>query len=104
MTLIDGDRVVTVQLYDDQFEIFKEERMSIIESINRYTDEGITEADVIVRLESEDKKLTNGECIEKIVEQDEDYCVLKSHQTGIVTIQVSLEWWNKSRVESEDEK
>lgn len=45
--------------------------------------------------------MTNGEYIEKIVEQDEDYCVLKDSVAGTVTIEVSLEWWNKQKIESE---
>ena len=45
--------------------------------------------------------MNNGEYIEKIVEQDEDYCILKDVVAGIVTIEVSLEWWNKLRAESE---
>lgn len=53
---------------------------------------------------SENKKLTNGEYIEKIVEQDEDYCILKDYVEGTVTIEVSLEWWNKSQAEREDQE
>ena len=34
MTLIDGDRIVTAQLYDDEHEEFIEEKMSIIEYFN----------------------------------------------------------------------
>ena len=45
MTLIDGDRIITAQLYDDEHEEFTEKRMSIIEYINAYTDEGVTTAD-----------------------------------------------------------
>lgn len=45
--------------------------------------------------------MTNGEYIEKIVEQDEDYFILKDSEAGIVTIEVSLEWWNKLQAESE---
>ena len=40
MQLIDGERIVTVQIYDDQHEEFKSEKMSIIDFINTYTDEG----------------------------------------------------------------
>lgn len=47
MTLIDGDRIVTAQLYDDEYEEFKEEKMSIIDYVNAYTDEGVTESDVV---------------------------------------------------------
>ena len=46
--------------------------------------------------------MTNGEYIEKIVEQDEDYCILRNDVAGIVTIEVSLEWWNKPQAESEE--
>jgi hypothetical protein len=42
----------------------------------------------------------NGEYIEKIVEQDEDYCIFKDYTAGTVTVEVSLEWWNKSQAES----
>ena len=47
MTLIDGDRIITAQLYDDEYEEFTEKKMSIIDYINAYTDEGVTETDVI---------------------------------------------------------
>lgn len=48
--------------------------------------------------------MTNGEYIGKIVEQDKNYCILKDDVGGTVTIEVSLEWWNKSQAESEDEE
>lgn len=48
MTLIDGDRIVTAQLYDDEHEEFKEEKMSIIDYINLYTNEGVTAADDVL--------------------------------------------------------
>lgn len=44
MTLIDGDRIVTAQLYDDEREVFTEQKMSIIDFIKCYTDEGVTMA------------------------------------------------------------
>ena len=47
MKLIDGDRIVTVQLYDDEHEEFVEKKMSIIDCIDAYTDEGVTEAYVV---------------------------------------------------------
>lgn len=47
MTLIDGDRIITAQLYDDEHEEFTEKKMSIIDYINAYTDEGVTTADVV---------------------------------------------------------
>lgn len=45
--------------------------------------------------------MTNGEYIAKIVEQDEDFCILTDEVSGTVTIEVSLDWWNKSKAESE---
>ncbi len=45
MTLIDGDKIVTAQLYDDEHEEFTEKKMSIIDFINAYSDEGVTVAD-----------------------------------------------------------
>lgn len=47
MTLIDGDRIITAQLYDDEYEEFTEKKMSIIDYVNAYTDEGVTESDVV---------------------------------------------------------
>lgn len=49
MTLIDGDKIVTVQLYDDeQSEKFTEKKMSTIDFVNAYTDEGVTTADDVL--------------------------------------------------------
>lgn len=48
MTLIDGDGIITAQLYDDQHEEFTEKKMSIIDFVNTYTDEGITTADDVL--------------------------------------------------------
>lgn len=48
MTLIDGDRIITAQLYDDEYEEFKEEKMSIIDYVNMYTTEGVTTADDVL--------------------------------------------------------
>lgn len=48
MTLIDGGRIVTAQLYDDQYEEFTEQKMSIIDFVNAYSDEGVTTADDVL--------------------------------------------------------
>lgn len=48
MTLIDGDRIVTAQLYDDEHEEFTEHKMSIIDYVNAYTNEGVTTADDVL--------------------------------------------------------
>ena len=58
MTLIDGDKIVTVQLYDDEYEELKEEQMSIIDSVNLYTTEGVTAADdVLAKIITEVERL-----------------------------------------------
>lgn len=62
MTLIDGDKIVTAQLYDDEHEEFTEKKMSIIDYVNTYTDEGVTTADDIlgrIRDEIEQKARPN---------------------------------------------
>ena len=48
MTLINGDKIITTQLYDDEYEEFIEEKMSIIDYVNAYTDEGVTTADDVL--------------------------------------------------------
>jgi len=54
MTLIDGDRIITAYLYDDEYELFTEKKMSIIDFIDAYTEEGVTAADdVLDRIRAE---------------------------------------------------
>ena len=48
MTLIDGDRIVTTHLYDEEYEACQEEKMSIIDFVNTYSDEGVTTADDVL--------------------------------------------------------
>jgi hypothetical protein len=48
MTLIDGDKIVTAQLYDDEHEEFIDKKMSIIDFVNAYSDEGVTTADDVL--------------------------------------------------------
>ena len=43
---------------------------------------------------------TNGEHITRIVEQDEDFCIVTDYVAETVTIEVSLGWWNKPKAES----
>jgi predicted double-glycine peptidase len=65
MTLIDGDRIVTAQLYDDEHEEFTEQKMSIIDYVNAYTDEGVTTADeVLEKIRAEIAQLPTTECTE----------------------------------------
>ncbi len=59
MTLIDGDRIVTAQLYDDEHEEFTEKKMSIIDFVNEFSDEGVTTADdVLDKIRAEIKALS----------------------------------------------
>ena len=59
MTLIDGDRIVTAKLYDDEYEEFTEKKMSIIDFVNAYTDEGVTMADdVLDKIRVEIERMT----------------------------------------------
>lgn len=48
MTLIDGDKIITAEFYDDEHEEFIEKEMSIIDFVNTYTDEGVTIADDVL--------------------------------------------------------
>ena len=43
--------------------------------------------------------MTNGEYVTRLVEQDEDFCILTDVVAGTVTIEVSLDWWNKQQAE-----
>jgi hypothetical protein len=40
MKMIDADICVTVNLYDDEHEEYRDERMTIAECLDRFTDEG----------------------------------------------------------------
>jgi len=41
--------------------------------------------------------MTNGDYITKIAEQGEDFCIFRDDVAGTVTIEVSLDWWNKPK-------
>lgn len=85
MTLIDGDKIVTAQLYDDEHEEFTEKKMSIIDYVNTYTDEGVTTADDVlaqIRAEIEARHMGDypnvcvkawNEAIEKVLDIIEKY-------------------------------
>lgn len=46
--------------------------------------------------------MTNEEVITKIVEQDEDFCIITDAVNGTVNIEVSLDWWKKQSNSDED--
>ena len=94
MTLIDGDRIVTAQLYDDQHEEFMEKKISIIDFVNAYTDEGVTTADDVldkIRAEIEEQK----EC--RCFDDDDMYI----YKTGLND---SIDIIDKYEAESEDKE
>lgn len=72
MTLIDGDRIITAQLYDDEHEEFTEKKMSIIDYINAYTDEGVATEDIVEQ--------TDGDLISKeaVIEWLKDKDIIKT--------------------------
>ena len=92
MTLIDGDRIVTAQLYDDEHEEYTEKKMSIIDYVNAYTDEGVTTADDIL-----DK--IRGE-----IESTEIVGHIRDVECFNAGINVALNVINKYMAESEDKE
>lgn len=40
MRLIDADTVITIQTYDDMFEVYRVETMTVAEAMNKWSDEG----------------------------------------------------------------
>ena len=73
---IDADICVTVNLYDDEHEEYRDERMTIAECLERFTDEGCpTEdkpkngKDINVRSKNEPHKLSNREWKEFLAKQ-----------------------------------
>jgi len=100
MTLIDGDKIVTAQLYDDEYEEFTEQKMSIIDYINAYTDEGVTMADDVldkIRAEIAGKK-------QKINFKGLDSYEKAQAETRLSTLNELLQIIDKYRAESEDNK
>jgi len=56
--LIDVNRKITVSTYDEQYEEWGEKTLTVLEALNKWSDEGVTVKDVVVPAdkESEDKK------------------------------------------------
>ena len=57
--LIDVNRKITVPIYDEQYEEWGEETLTVREAINRWSDEGITVKDIVIsadKAESEEKE------------------------------------------------
>lgn len=46
--LIDANRKITVSTYDEQYEEWGEETMTVCEALNKWSDEGVTVKDVVI--------------------------------------------------------
>lgn len=53
--LIDADRVVTVSFFNEMYEEWDVEQMTIYECINQWTDEGIETKDIIIEADNEEE-------------------------------------------------
>ena len=56
--LIDVNRKITVSTYDEQYEEWGEKTLTILEALNKWSDEGVTAKDIVIRAdeESEDEE------------------------------------------------
>jgi hypothetical protein len=52
--LIDVDRKITVPVYDEESEEYEDKVMTILEALNKWSDEGVTIKDVIIEAEKEE--------------------------------------------------
>lgn len=46
--LIDVNRKITVSIYDEQYEEWGEEALTVLEALNRWSDEGVTVKDIVI--------------------------------------------------------
>lgn len=46
--LIDVNRKITVSVYDDEFEYWFEETMTVLDALNKWSDEGVTVKDIVI--------------------------------------------------------
>ena len=51
--LIDVNRKITVSTYDEQYEEWGEETLTVLEALNKWSDEGVTIKDVIIPADKE---------------------------------------------------
>lgn len=51
--LIDVSRKITVSTYDEQYEEWGEETMTVLEALNKWSDEGVGIADVVIPADKE---------------------------------------------------
>ena len=51
--LIDVNRKITVSVYDEQYEEWGEKTLTVLEALNRWSDEGVTVKDVVIPADKE---------------------------------------------------
>lgn len=51
--LIDVSRKITVSVYDDQYEEWGERTLTILEALNKWSDEGVTAKDIVIQADEE---------------------------------------------------
>ena len=51
--LIDVDRKITVPIYDEQCEEWGEKTLTVLEALNRWSDDGVTVKDVVIPADKE---------------------------------------------------
>lgn len=55
--LIDVNRKITVSTYDEQYEEWGEQTLTVLEALNKWSDEGVTVKDVIIPAEDKEGDL-----------------------------------------------
>ena len=63
--LIDVNRKITVPIYDEQYEEWREETLTVREALNRWSDEGITVKDVVISADKTESEEQTREIIKK---------------------------------------
>lgn len=51
--LIDVNRKITVPIYDEQYEEWGEKTLTVLEALNKWSDEGVTVKDVVIPADKE---------------------------------------------------
>lgn len=54
--LIDVNRKITVSTYDEQYEEWGEQTLTVLEALNKWSDEGVKVEDVIITADAEGKE------------------------------------------------
>lgn len=63
--LIDVNRKITVSTYDEQYEEWGEKTLTVLEALNKWSDEGVTVKDIVIPAdkEYEVEVVTRGNCM-----------------------------------------